>query len=87
MNSQDGDREVDSFYATTYLMSTDELESYFPYFSKIQLTTAYENIEKIKGMCEDFSLLKELFLEITSFTLSCIIVTRQAELLGDVKSG
>ena len=60
LNSQDGDREVDSFYATTYLMSTDELESYFPYFSKIQLTTAYENIEKIKGMCEDFSLLKEL---------------------------
>ena len=60
LNSQDGDREVDSFYATTYLMSTDELESYFPYFSKIQLTTAYKNIEKIKDMCEDFSLLKEL---------------------------
>ena len=60
LNSQDGDREVDSFYATTYLMSTDELESYFPYFSKIQLTTAYSNIEKIKDMCEDFSLLKEL---------------------------
>ena len=60
LNSQDGDREVDSFYVTTYLMSTDELESYFQYFSKIQLATAYENIEKIKGMCEDFSLLKEL---------------------------
>ena len=49
LKSQDGDREVDSFYATTYLMSTDELESYFQYFSKIQLATAYENIEKIKG--------------------------------------
>lgn len=60
LKSQEGDREVDSFYATTYLMSTDELESYFQYFSKIQLATAYENIEKIKGMCEDFSLLKEL---------------------------
>lgn len=60
LKSQDGDREVDSFYATTYLMSTDELESYFQYFSKIQLATAYKNIEKIKEMCEDFSLLKEL---------------------------
>ena len=60
LNSQDGDREVDSFYATTYLMSTDELESHFQYFSKLQLTTAYSNIEKIKNMCEDFSLLKEL---------------------------
>ena len=29
LNSQNGDREVDSFYATTYMMSTEELESYF----------------------------------------------------------
>ena len=61
LNSQDGDREVDAFYATTYMMSTEELESYLsPYFSKIQLTTAYQNIEKIRDMCEDFSLLKPL---------------------------
>ena len=60
LNSQDGDREVDSFYATTYLMNTDELEFHFQYFTKQQLTTAYSNIEKIKDMCEDFSLLKEL---------------------------
>ena len=60
LNSQDGDREVDSFYATTYLMNTDELESHFQYFTKQQLHTAYQNIEKIKDMCEDFSLLKEL---------------------------
>ena len=60
LNSQDGDREVDSFYATTYLMNTDELESYFQYFTELQLNTAYSNIEKIKDMCEDFSLLKEL---------------------------
>jgi len=60
LNSQEGDREVDSFYATTYMMSTEELESYFQYFSKQQLDTAYSNIEKIKNMCEDYSLLKEL---------------------------
>ena len=61
LNSQDGDREVDSFYATTYMMSTEELETYLsPYFSEIQLTTAYKNIEKIGMMCEDFSLLKPL---------------------------
>lgn len=60
LNSQDGDREVDSFYATTFLMSTTELESYFHYFTEQQLTTAYENIKKIKEMCEDFSLLRPL---------------------------
>lgn len=41
LNSQDGDREVDSFYATTYLMGTTELESYFQNFSEQQLNTAY----------------------------------------------
>ena len=60
LNSQDGDREVDSFYATTYLMNTEELESHFQYFTKPQLHTAYKNIEKIIELCQDFSLLKEL---------------------------
>ena len=60
LNSQDGDREVDDFYQTTYLMDTAEIESYFHYFSEQQLNTAYENIRKIKGMCEDYSLLKPL---------------------------
>ena len=60
LNSQEGDREVDSFYATTYLMSTTEIESYFHNFSELQLNTAYQNIRKIKEMCEDFSLLKPL---------------------------
>ena len=60
LNAQDGDREVDSFYATTYLMNTTELESYFQYFTELQLNTAYQNIRKIKEMCQDFSLLKDL---------------------------
>ena len=34
LNSQDGDREVDDFYATTYMMSTEELESYFKRYEK-----------------------------------------------------
>jgi DNA polymerase-3 subunit alpha len=60
LNSQDGEREVDSFYATTYLMDTDEIESYFDYFTKEQLEIAYSNIRKIKNACEDYSLLKPL---------------------------
>ena len=42
LNSQDGDREVDSFYATTYMMSTEELESFFD--EKEMLQAAYQNI-------------------------------------------
>lgn len=59
LNAQDGDREVDDFYATTYLMSTEELESYMK-ISQENLQIAYANIEKIAAMCEDYTLLKPL---------------------------
>ena len=60
LNSQDGDREVDAFYATTYMMGTEELESYLTELTEEQLQTAYQNILEIKDMCEDYSLLKPL---------------------------
>lgn len=59
LNSQDGEREVDSFYATTYLMNTDELESKLD-LTREELDIAYQNILNIKDSCEDFSLLKPL---------------------------
>ena len=59
LNSQNGDREVDDFYATTYMMSTEELESFMD-MSEIELREAYANIRYIKDMCEDYSLLKPL---------------------------
>lgn len=60
ITSQEGDREVDEFYATTYMMDTQELESYFSYFTKEELQQAYQTIKEIKEKCEDYSLLKPL---------------------------
>lgn len=61
LNSQEGDREVKSFYATTYLMSDWEIHSYFDhYLTKDELEAAYQNILKIKDMCEDYTLKKPL---------------------------
>ena len=60
LKSQDGDREVASFYASTYLMGTEEIEKFFNYMSKEELELAYSNIITIKNMCQDFSLLKPL---------------------------
>lgn len=60
LNAQNGEREVDDFYATTYMMSTEELESYFGYFSHDILEVAYKNIEEIANKCEDYDLLKPL---------------------------
>ena len=59
LNSQNGDREVDDFYATTYMMSTEELESYMS-MTETELREAYANIRYIKDMCEDYTLLKPL---------------------------
>jgi DNA polymerase-3 subunit alpha len=60
LNAQNGDREVDDFYATTYMMGTEELESYFSYFSSDIIQKAYENILKIRDSIEDYSLLRPL---------------------------
>ena len=60
LNSQDGDREVASFYASTYLMQSEEIESYINYLTEEELTKAYKNIIDIKNKCEDYSLLKPL---------------------------
>lgn len=59
LNAQEGEREVDGFYATTYLMGTEEIESYIG-LSREQYETAYQNILNIKNMCADYSLLKPL---------------------------
>ena len=59
LNAQNGDREIDSFYATTYMMDTEELESYLK-LNEEEIQRAYRNILKIKDMCEDYSLLKPL---------------------------
>ena len=61
LNSQQGDREVDDFYATTYLMSDEEIRHYMEKeLGEEALQAAYRTINEIRDKCEDYSLLKEL---------------------------
>lgn len=61
LNSQQGDREVDDFYATTYLMSDDEIRDFMKEeIGEENLLKAYSNIIEIKNKCQDYSLLKPL---------------------------
>ena len=61
LKSQNGDREVESFYATTYMMDTEELESYLLKDLAIEdIKKGYQNIQVIADMCEDYSLQKDL---------------------------
>ena len=60
LNSQDGEREVRSFYATTYMMNDEEIRKFFQYLTDEEIEAAYEAIREIKDKCEDFSVLKPL---------------------------
>lgn len=60
LNSQEGDREVKSFYATTYMMNDEEIRNFFSYFSDEEIEAAYQSIREIKNQCQDFSILKPL---------------------------
>jgi DNA polymerase-3 subunit alpha len=61
LNSQDGDREVKSFYETTYLMSNDEIYHFMKNnIGEENLQTAFRNIQEITDKCEDFTLVKSL---------------------------
>ena len=61
LNAQDGDREVDDFYATTYMMDTDEIYEYMEqYLGEEVLQKAFQNILNIQNKCEDYSIRKSL---------------------------
>ena len=60
LNAQDGDREVRSFYATTYMMKDEEVRRFLNYMTDEQIEAAYAAIREIKDKCEDFSILKPL---------------------------
>ena len=60
LNAQDGEREVKSFYETTYMMKDEEIRSFFSYLTDEQIEAAYKTIREIKDKCEDFSILKPL---------------------------
>ena len=60
LNSQNGDREVDSFYATTYMMSDEEIRSFFKYFSDEELEQGFQSIQHIADMCENYTLRRPL---------------------------
>lgn len=57
LQSQDGEREVDSFYDTTYLHSVEDL---FEYFDDNLLTEMFTNTHEIMDKIEDYDLTHEI---------------------------
>lgn len=57
LNSQEGEREVKSFYATTYLMSGNELNEFI---EEEIIAKANETIAEVAARAQDYSLMKPL---------------------------
>lgn len=63
LNSQEGEREVESFYGATYLMSDSEIHQYMDNnIGAEEIQKAYQNIINIAVQCEDYSLKKKLYI-------------------------
>ena len=61
LNSKDGDREVDSFYASTYVMTAEEIHEYMDDTIGASSVSEYlSNTNLIADMCEDYSLEKPI---------------------------
>lgn len=50
------DREVDEFYSSAYMMTQEEVESYFPYIDKDKIEEMEANTRIIRNMCQSYSL-------------------------------
>lgn len=61
LNAEDGDREVDDFYATTYVMSEAEIHSYMDsYLGEEVVQKGIDNTMLIYDMIQDYQLTKDL---------------------------
>ena len=56
LNSGDGDRETDDFYAYTYVMSEEEIREKLNYFEKDFIDEIFDNSNKICSMVEEYDL-------------------------------
>ena len=59
LTSQDGERETSEFYASTYMMSREEIHSYMDNsIGKNTVSLWLNNTKKVYDMCEDYDLTK-----------------------------
>ncbi len=61
LNSKEGEREVDAFYGSTYLMTTEEIQDYLKEngFNDNMINECIANSMKIYDMCDEYDLKHE----------------------------
>lgn len=74
LNSKNGEREVDDFYASAYLMGEEELKSFFPYLPIEKINSIFQNSIEIMNKIEGYSLYKEQVIPLEDIILDNSIV-------------
>ena len=73
LKSQEGEREVSAFYASTYMMSREEIHEYMDESIGAETVSLWmNNTKKIYDMCEDYDLLKPLHIPYLPLTIDKI---------------
>ena len=73
LTAQDGERETSEFYASTYMMSREEIHSYMDSFlGKETVSLWMDNTKKIYDMCEDYDLTHPLHIPYLPKTIDAI---------------
>ena len=73
LTSQEGERETSEFYASTYMMSREEIHSYMDDYLGAETVSKWMNNTKlIYEMCEDYDLTKPLHIPYLPLTINKI---------------
>ena len=86
LTSQSGERETAEFYASTYMMSREEIHSYMDkYLGAETVSNWMNNTKLIYDMCEDYDLTKSLHIPYLPLTINTISENDYLEFKDKIK--
>lgn len=86
LTSQDGERETSEFYASTYMMSREEIHSYMDSYLGSDIVSKWMNNTKvIYDICEDYDLTKPLHIPYLPLTIDTITEQEYLEYKDKIK--
>jgi len=62
LNAMEGEREVDAFYASAYMMDIEDLKKHFNYLTQEQIDEFTQNTLDLMNMCEMYDLYQPQFI-------------------------
>ena len=74
LNSKDGEREVDDFYSTAYLMETAKVYEFMSLqFSEEQFDEMVDNLEHMRSMIEDYTIFRDQVIPVVGVEVPVIM--------------